>query len=312
MTTHADPGTVASEHARDLVRGAYDLHVHVSPDVMERRIDDVGLARRFAKVGQDGVVLKSHYLSTAERAAVVRGIVPGVDVLGAITLNGAMGGLNPLAVEIAGREGARVVWLPTVDAVNQRAHRKPLPPGASPPLWAQLQDDLKARGMEADPVPVVDEAGEPLPELRAVLRTVAAHQMVLATGHLSRDEIFTVVEAAKEEGVRDVVVTHPEFPSQSLSAADQIALAERGAWLERCFTTAHTGKVEWQTVFDNVRAAGVEHSFLSTDLGQPENPPVEDGLALLADRFLAAGFSADEVRTLAVTNTRRIAGVPVS
>jgi hypothetical protein len=47
----------------------------------------------------------------------------------------------------------------------------------------------------------------------------------------------------------------------------------------------------------------------ATDLGQLANPPVEDGLALMADAFLAAGFTEDEVRTMAVANTRRLAGV---
>ena len=35
--------------------------------------------------------------------------------------------------------------------------------------------------------------------------------------------------------------------------------------------------------------------MLSTDLGQVANPPVEDGLALMADRLLEAGFSEDEM-----------------
>ena len=48
--------------------------------------------------------------------------------------------------------------------------------------------------------------------------------------------------------------------------------------------------------------------MLSTDLGQVTNPPVEDGLALMADRLLAEGFSEDEVHTMAVVNTRRLAG----
>ena len=48
--------------------------------------------------------------------------------------------------------------------------------------------------------------------------------------------------------------------------------------------------------------------MLSTDLGQVFNPPVEDGLALFADQFLEAGFSEEEVLTMAVTNTRRLAG----
>jgi hypothetical protein len=103
-------------------------------------------------------------------------------------------------------------------------------------------------------------------------------------------------------------VTNPEFPSQNLSLDEQVLLARRGALLERCFTTPFTGKVPWQNVFDCVRATGVESNVLSTDLGQVFNPPVEDGLALFADKFLEAGFTEQEVHTMAVTNTRRLAG----
>ena len=59
-------------------------------------------------------------------------------------------------------------------------------------------------------------------------------------------------------------------------------------------------------LFDHIRAVGPRHSILSSDLGQPFNPPVEDGLALLADRLLAAGFTDDEVHTMAVKNTRQV------
>jgi hypothetical protein len=102
-------------------------------------------------------------------------------------------------------------------------------------------------------------------------------------------------------------VTHPEFPSQRIPPEDQVALAERGAVLERAFTTPHTGKCSWEQIFAATRAVGAERTVLSTDLGQVFNPPVEDGLALMADRFLEAGFSDEEVRTMAVDNTRWIA-----
>jgi hypothetical protein len=296
-----------TERARQLVRGAYDLHVHVNPDVIHRRIADVDLARRFAELGLAGFVLKSHYVPTAERASVVRAAVPGVNVLGSIALNNAVGGLNPLAVEIAAREGARIVWLPTVDATNEAREHQHLAPGAPLPLWARLQNELRERGVAIRPIPVVDEGGAVLPEVRQVLRVVAAHQLVLATGHLSRDEIFAVVEAAWAEGVGDVVITHPDYPTQNLSIPDQAALAERGALLERCVAPAGSGKVAWKSMFAAIRATGARHSILSTDMGQPANPPVEDGLALIVDRLLAAGFSDDEVRTMAVDNTVRLA-----
>ena len=104
------------------------------------------------------------------------------------------------------------------------------------------------------------------------------------------------------------MITHPEFPSQDLSVEDQYALVERGALLERCFTTPHTGKITWEAWIDNIRATGPEHSVLSTDLGQIFNPEVEDGMALMVDRLLEAGFDEEEVHVMAVVNTRRVAG----
>ena len=299
-----------TDRARDLLQGAYDTHMHVAPDVVERKIDDISLARRFEQLGMAGFVLKSHYGSTAERASVVRAAVPGIDVLGAISLNRAVGGINPLAVEIAAREGARTVWLPTVDSVNESHEREANQsrPPAKLPVWVKLQLELREQGIEIEPVPVVDADGSVLPQTRDVLAMIARHGMVLATGHLSRDEIVSVVDAAVEAGVQTIVITHPEFPSQNLSAEDQNALAGRGALLERCFTTPHTGKVTWERWVENIRATGAEHSVLSTDLGQVFNPPVEDGMALMVDRLLAAGFSEAEVHVMAVANTRRVAG----
>jgi len=296
-----------SARARALVRGAYDMHVHIAPDTVERIIDDVSLARRCLELGLAGFQLKSHYTSTAERAAVVRRAVPGVEVFGAIALNGAVGGMNALAVEIAAREGARTVWLPTVDALNEMTGAHELAPGATPPVWMRLQRELREQGVAVDPVRVVDEGGALLPETTAVLEAVARHGLVLATGHLSGDEIFAVVDAAVDKGIATIVVTHPEFPAQDIGLEDQAQLAAKGALLERCFTTPHTGKVTWERVFAAIRATGPEHSVLSTDLGQVFNPPVEDGLALMADRLLEAGFDEEEIHTMAVTNTRRLA-----
>ncbi len=293
----------------DLLKGAYDTHLHIAPDVVERKIDDISLARRFQELGIAGFVLKSHYGSTAERASVVSAAVPGIDVRGAISLNRAVGGINPLAVEVAAREGARTVWFPTVDSVNE-SHEREAPPGAKVPVWVKLQLELREQGIEIKPVPVVDEDGNPLPETREVLRMIARHKLLLATGHLGRDEIFTIVDAALQEGVEDIVITHPEFPSQNLSAQDQDALAGRGALLERCFTTPHTGKVAWETWIDNIRKTGAHNSVLSTDLGQVFNPPVEDGMAMMVERLLDAGFSEEEVHVMAVVNTRRVAGAP--
>jgi hypothetical protein len=274
--------------------------VHVEPDLAVRRIDDLSLAGRFAELGLAGFVLKSHYAPTAERAAVVRAAVAGVDALGAITLNAGVGGLNAQAVEIAARGGARIVWLPTVDSENEASEDGPQP--AKQPVWRKIQDEFVAAGVGSEPVRVTPEA------LAPVLEVVARHGLVLATGHLGRPEIHAAVEAALAAGVSQVVVTHPDYPTQGVPVEEQRELAARGAVLERCFAPIHTGKVSWEATFEAIRATGAGSNVLSTDLGQVANPPVEDGLALMADRLLEAGFSEDDVRMMAVVNTRKLAG----
>ena len=301
-------GTLPSDRARTLVQGAYDLHVHIAPDVPKRRIDDRALAERFSELGLAGFALKSHYTSTAERAQVVSALFEDVDVIGTLTLNWAVGGMNALAVEIAAREGARIVWMPTVDSPAETAGRTEPKEGDKVPQWARLQHELRSLGLSVDPVPVTDPRGEVLPTTREVLRAIARHGLILATGHLSRDDAFAVVDVALEEGVENVVVTHPEFPCPNLSIDDQVALAARGCVLERCLTTPFSGKTTWERVFDGVRAVGVERSLFSSDCGNPDYPPVEDGLALWADHLLDAGFDEGEIREMIVSQSRRLAG----
>jgi Family of unknown function (DUF6282) len=129
-----------SEHARDLVRGAFDIHVHIDPDIIPRRITDLGLAKRFSEVGLEGFVLKSHYVPTTERASVVNAASgSSVRAIGSITLNHGVGGMNASAVEIAARGGARIVWMPTVDAANEARELESHVLGTKLPLWAVIQ-----------------------------------------------------------------------------------------------------------------------------------------------------------------------------
>ena len=67
-------------------------------------------------------MLKFHYVPTAERAQLV---APGISAYGAVTLNHAVSGLNPVAVEIAGRSGAP----DRVDAHRRRGQRDRRPTG---------------------------------------------------------------------------------------------------------------------------------------------------------------------------------------
>jgi hypothetical protein len=307
MTAQTETAATATitDEAWGAIEGAYDLQVHVAPDVIERRTDDIDLAKDFLSRGLRGFVLKSHYIPTAERAQVVSRAVPGIEAYGAIALNHSIGGLNPVAVEIAGRSGNKIVWMPTVDAANETAGR---PDGGSDklPFWARIQREIAAAGITRPPITVLDSNGKLTEDAHRCLELIAKHDLILATGHLGRHEIFPLVRVARESDVKRIVITHAEFPSQNLSDEEQRELAAMGAIIEHCFTTYHTAKASWELVFANVRAAGVEHCLLSTDLGQKTNPPVAEGFAIFAQRFLDAGFSVSDIRRMAVTNAENL------
>jgi hypothetical protein len=299
----AEPTTAItpSSEAWETLQGAYDVHVHVAPDVIARRIDDLDLAKEFLEKGLSGFILKSHYFPTAERAQVVTKAVPGIRAFGAITLNHSVGGLNPVAVELAGRSGCKLVWMPTVDAANETAGR---PGGTNKklPFWAQIQLDLAATGINPPPMTVIDDEGNLTPVALTCLELIKKYDMILATGHLGRREIFALVREARQMGLRKVVVTHAEFPSQSLTAAEQLELAELGALIEHCFTTMYTGKAPWEEVMNSIRVVGPERCFLSSDLGQSINPGVSEGFAMFSQKMLDGGFSVEEIRRMTVTN----------
>jgi len=301
MSTPVATAPSVSDAAWKAIEGGYDLQVHVAPDVIKRRIDDIDLGIEFLQHRLKGFVLKSHYIPTAERAQVVSKAVPGIRALGAVTLNHAVGGLNPVAVELAGRSGAKIVWMPTVDAANETAGRAG-GTNVKLPFWAEIQRDLSAMGISPPPLTVIDEDGRLNEPTRRCLEIIGRHNMILATGHLGRKEIFALVRAAREMKLARVLVTHAEFPSQNLTAEEQVDLAQQGAYIEHCFTTMHTKKAPWETVFDSIRKVGSDRCVLSTDLGQTINPPVAEGFALFAQTLLDAGFSAGEIRSMAVTN----------
>ena len=148
---------------------------------------------------------------------------------------------------------------------------------------------------------VIEEDGSVTGAARTCLELIKKYDMILATGHLGKKEILALVKTAREIGLRKVVVTHAEFPSQSLTAEEQLELAELGAIIEHCFTTMYTGKSSWEGMFEATRKVGTRRTMMSTDLGQTINPGVAEGFAMFAQKMLDAGFTGEEIHHMAAT-----------
>jgi hypothetical protein len=290
----------------ELLEGAFDTHVHSAPDVLPRRFDDLELAARFKARRLGGFVLKSHYICTADRATLVRKLVPEVQAFGAIALNNSVGGLNPLALDIAGRLGARVAWLPSVDNANELESVAGQRDESKMPYWMGIAREMRAMGIAGAWLSVTADGSRVSEATRQCLEVIAKHDMVLATSHIRPGEMLPVVQAARSAGVQRIVVTHPEFPTTLLSIEQQRELAALGCFFERCYTTPATGKISWQQVYDNIRQVGPETTIVATDLGQATAPYPDEGLAAFIGNLLDNGFSRSEVQRMVRHNPAQL------
>jgi hypothetical protein len=197
----------------DWATGMVDLHAHASPSLLPRHGTDAETVAAERALGFSTVVLKSHEGSTVDRA-----VLAGADVYGGIVLNSPVGGANPDAVEVAARLGGRIVWMPTVSSATHQA-------GAERPELSVHQ------GFRLRRVDVVTD-GALRAEWYDVLDVVAAHDLVLASGHLSAAETVVLFTAARDRGVTRLLVNHPKMPFLGWDSSFAAPLRALGARLE--------------------------------------------------------------------------------
>jgi hypothetical protein len=296
------------ETVRGLLQGTFDTHVHSGPDLLPRKFNDIQLAQLAQERGFGGIVLKSHHAITADRASLVREMYPGVNFYGAIALNNPIGGLNPTAIDIAARLGARVCWLPTCDSANEQANVAGQLDESKLPYWMTIARELRAAGIAGSYLTVTDGEGNVLPEMRQCLDVMAKYDMVMATGHINPSELEPVIKAAREAGVQRVIITHPEFPTTHLTADDQKNLQKYDVYFERVFTTPHTDKCTWEETLTNIETVGPSSTIVATDLGQTTNPGLQEGFEIFIDKLLNAGFSEAQVKTMTQHNAAALLG----
>lgn len=266
------------------LKGVIDMHVHSNPDIRHRAYDDFELMEAAIRVGARAIVIKTHQGTTVDRAYLCNRhneIIHHGDndftMFGSVTLNRQMGGLNAAAVESGLKLGAKVIWLPTQSARNN--------------LEKQKGDLSKA-------VEVIRD-GKIVPELQDIFQLIKDFDVVLGTGHLSPEEIFRVVEAARNAGVRKIVVTHPEWWMLGMSLEDQVRLVQDyDIILEHCFAQPMGGgkyKSNLPLNLEAIQACGYKNVMVSTDGGQVENPFWEAALEQYIQYLADHGISEEQI-----------------
>lgn len=155
--------------------------------------------------------------------------------------------------------------------------------------------------------------GKIVPELRSVLELVRDHNAVLGTAHIAPDEIFTVVEAARDLGVKNIVITHPEWWIVGMSHEDQLRLVkDYNVILERCYAQNMGGGKYKSNLADNleiIKEVGYRNVMVDTDGGQTENPHWELALAEYMQYLVDHGIPEEHVYHMTHTIPASLLGI---
>jgi hypothetical protein len=271
--------------------GAIDVHVHSFPDDRPRSIHAIDVAKLAQSRGMRAIVLKNHYESTAGTAYLVRQVVPGIEVFGGIALNLTVGGINPAAVDHMARVSGgwgRIVWMPTFDAENQVRFSK-----------------------ETRPFVSVSKGGALLPEVKTVIGLIAKHNLVLATGHSSPGEGLMLLREGRQQGVRQMIVTHAIQPPVLMDVPQMKEAASLGAFIEFVGGSpeGQGAAARMDGIAAAIRQVGVPSSILSSDLGQQGNPLPPDGFAAFIEALRKRGFNDGDLDVMSKQNPARLLGL---
>lgn len=289
----------------DLLENAVDLHVHCYPELdlnMRAAAPDDAVCHIARAYGMAGLVFKSVAFPTAHSSHYLAQRYAPLAVLGSITLNAPVGGISALAVEIAARQGARVVWFPHWSAANDRAKG-----GFS----RHTMFPAYPRAEALPSVDVTDDQGALLPSVNEVLEVARDYGMLVASGHLSPDETMKVFAAAHAMGCERMVFTHP-LHGQIGGTEDHLSRAvELGASVEISFLGSMP--MHWRISPDmiaaTIRKVGPEHVVVTSDAWREYNPVGPELLRIAALTLRAKGFVDQEIHTMISSNPRRLVGM---
>lgn len=284
-----------------------DLHVHAGPSVMPRALDGAEMLREAMEDGYAAFVIKDHYFPTMMGAEMIEKHLGNgtCRVYGGIALNNSVGGVNLKAVDAACALGAKIVWMPTVSALRHKEMHQGK--GLAFP-------GSKGMNVAETPIRYVDGKGELAPEVVEVLDyLVKKPDVILATGHGSREEIDALIHKAAQLGVKRILVNHPHYMIGA-TLEDMVEWSRLGAYIELNATVfVPTSKFCTNDIAQTreiVEAVGLDKIVVDSDYGQNGNGSPVDGLnrfiELLAE---ACGLTEEGLEQICYHNPAWLLGL---
>jgi Family of unknown function (DUF6282) len=291
-----------------------DMHVHIGPELLRRKYTAEALAAEARREGF-GVVMKNHFIPTTAQVSQVRRADDKVPLVGSVALNFGCGGVDDHGVRSAlsgwktdvtaadPNSERFVVWMPTMCC---EAHLRCYDRRDLSEAWG-IKRQYTRFYAEGTGYTFDSADNNKLAAMRRALQMIRDYDLVLATGHLDRNETLGVVKLAYEMGIRRIIMTHPLFQSTELDPETMKRMWEEyGAYSELAFVNLAMDHLTYEQYLAVIEAVGPQGVILSTDVGQVFSPPVGDALREFFTEFRARGIKEDDIVQMSVLNTNKL------
>jgi hypothetical protein len=235
-----------------------DIHYHAAPDLYMRRLSAIEAGFCY-QAHKGAVVLKSHLGATSVQATLAQS--QGLPVFPSLVLNHIAGGINyrvimrALAEYQSSLTAKMIVHFPTITGRQYQSK-----------LSRQLShENLSQHTLVAETL--FNDSKTLRKEVLDILKMAGDYPIVLSTGHASKEEIYSLIDACLKYGVSDLLLNQPANPLTGLDAKALRELAQQDfIWIEQTALTyllGHQTKENFAEVLSSLPRV-----IYSSDLGQ--------------------------------------------
>lgn len=297
------------------IAGTIDLHIHSLPCFSPRLMDDIDVALQAQAVNMRAVMLKGHSTMTPDRATLVQRVVgKGTDIYGMICLNTPVGGMNPSAVSCAIAMGAKAVWMPSMWAENHAAYVRSCSNNHMGYQTINMRFPDPGKGEV-----ICDSDGKIKLEVLQILDLVAQADIMLSNGHLDENESLLLMRAAKERGIKKLIIHTANYHPLRSTEKTLAEFVELGCMLEFGFSSLPNpiwgaanpeDDVTLATCSEWMRRYGLDNCVLTSDVGQVTSPTPIEAMRMWYAMLKTKGFSVAEIDIMTKKNPAFLLGLP--
>jgi len=275
----------------EIMEGAIDTHLHIYPDYVPRTTDIIQIAIDASKAGYRAICCKDHFFNNTNGAWAAQWVVEDLVRRGELERSCKVFGTSVLAWSYHTDQIELICKYPNLGGVFF-----PTMTGGGP-------------GRGGPYLPILDDKGELMPEVKDCIRRMADHHICVFTGHRTYPEHLAMVKYCNEVGGH-ILLTHSgghlHHPRSAGTVEQSRELVKLGAYIELHGASFTGENAIWPVndpseLPDWIKAMGpdcIDHIVMATDLGQPTTPHPIDSYRVAVRNLLHSGISKEDMKIM--------------